>query len=181
MAGDEFGRTQGGNNNAYCQDNAVSWVDWGKLEEGRDLVAFVRRLIKLRREHPVFRRSSFFLGDPVDDKDVKDVVWLNAEGREMTDADWNRPHIKVLGVRYAATAEMDLKSYARRLDPHSFLLLMNAGEEPVNFVLPKVPFDKRWHWILDTAAADGEPSGRFAAQTTFQLAPHALALFEGDV
>ena len=181
MAGDEFGRTQAGNNNAYCQDNAVSWVDWDKLEEGRDLVAFVRRLIKLRRGHPVFRRSSFFLGDPVDDRDVKDIVWLNAEGREMTDADWNRTHTKVLGVRYAATAEMDLKTYARRLDPHSFLLLLNAGEEPVNFVLPKVPFDKRWHWILDTAAADGEPSGRFAAATTFQLAALALALFEGDV
>lgn len=181
LAGDEFGRTQAGNNNAYCQDNEISWVDWDKLEEGRDLVAFVRRLIKLRHEHPVFRRSSFFLGDPTEDSGVKDIVWLTPEGREMGDGDWQRPLTKTLGVRYAATAEMDTKTYARRLDPHSFLLLVNAGEEPVNFVLPKVPFDQRWHWILDTAAADGEASGRFAAGTTFQLSAHALALFEGDV
>ncbi|GAA0574266.1 glycogen debranching protein GlgX [Rhizomicrobium electricum] len=181
LAGDEFGRTQGGNNNAYCQDNETSWVDWQKLEENRDLVAFVRRLIWLRRDHPVFRRSFFFLGDPIDDSGIKDIVWLSPDGREMADADWHRPHAKVLGVRFAATGEMDVTSYTRRLDPHSFLLLVNAGEEPVNFVLPKVPVDKRWHWILDTAASDGEASGRFAAGTTFQLQAHALALFEGDV
>jgi glycogen operon protein len=84
-------------------------------------------------------------------------------------------------VRYAATAEMDVDSYSRRLDPHSFLLLMNASEDPVDFVLPAVPTDQRWHWVLDTTAADGEPSGRFAAQTAFHLKSHALALFEGDV
>ena len=181
VAGDEFGRTQQGNNNAYCQDNEVSWVDWERLEEQRDLVAFVRRVIALRLEHPVFRRSFFFLGDPVDDSGIKDIVWLTADGREMHDADWHRPGQKAIGVRYAATGEMDVQTYTRRLDPHSFLLLINAGEEPVNFVLPKVPFDKRWHWILDTTASDGEASGRFAAGTSFQLSAHALALLEGDV
>jgi len=181
LAGDEFGRTQMGNNNAYCQDNELGWVDWSKLEENRDLLAFVRRLIKLRLNHPVFRRSAFFLGDPADESDVKDIVWLSPQGREMTEADWNRPHNRCLGVRYAATAEMDLGNYTRRLDPHSFLLLMNAGEEPVEFVLPAVPTDRRWHWIIDTTAADGEPSGRFAAQAGFHLKAHALALFEGDV
>jgi len=181
LAGDEIGRTQSGNNNAYCQDNELGWIDWGKLEENRDLLAFVRRLIRIRLEHPVFRRSSFFLGDPADESDVKDVVWLSPEGREMTEADWNRPHNRCLGVRYAATAEMDVKTYTRRLDPHSFLLLMNAGEEPVEFVLPSIPTDRRWHWILDTATADGEPSGRFTARTSFHLKAHSLALFEGDV
>jgi glycogen operon protein len=181
LAGDEIGRTQHGNNNAYCQDNELGWIDWSKLEDNRDLLAFVRRLIKLRADHPVFRRSTFFLGDLVDDSDVKDVVWLTPDGREMNDGEWNRSHNRCLGVRYAATAEMDRLTYTRRLDSHSFLLLMNAGEEPINFKLPIVPFDKRWHWILDTAASDGEPSGRFAAETTFHLKAHALALFEGDL
>jgi len=181
VAGDEFGRTQQGNNNAYCQDNETGWVDWSKLEENRDQVAFVRRLLKLRTDHPVFRRSAFFLGDPVDGSEVKDIVWLAPEGREMTDADWLRPGSRVLGVRFAATAEMDLQTYSRRLDPHSFLLLVNAGEDPVDFTLPDVPFDKRWHWILDTGVADGEASGRYTAQTKFHLAARGLALFEGDV
>jgi glycogen operon protein len=181
LAGDEFGRTQKGNNNAYCHDNELGWIDWSKLDENRDLLAFVRRLIKLRTDHPVFRRSAFFLGDLADESDVKDVVWLSPDGREMSVADWNRPRNRCLGVRYAATAEMDPTTYTRRLDPHSFLLLMNAGEEPVEFVLPAVPTDRRWHWVIDTTAGDGEPSGRFAAQTSFHLKAHSLALFEGDV
>jgi isoamylase len=179
MAGDEFGRTQKGNNNAYCQDNELGWIDWTRLEENRDLLAFVRRLIALRSRHPVFRRSAFFLGDRSDGSEVKDIVWLAPEGREMTDADWNRPS-RCLGVRYAATAEMDLETYTRRLDPHSFLLLMNAGGDKINFVLPGVPFDKNWHWLIDTTAPDGVRSGRFAAKTGFPLEAHSLALFEGD-
>ncbi len=181
LAGDEIGRTQQGNNNAYCQDNTLSWIDWSKLEGNRDLLAFVRRLIRLRAEHPVFRRSSFFLGDPADGSTVKDIVWLTPDGREMNDGDWNRWHNRCLGARVAAAAEMDLPAHGKRLDPHSFLLLMNAGEEPINFMLPAVPFDRRWHWLVDTTAADGEASGRFEAQTTFHLQPRALALFEGDV
>jgi isoamylase len=180
LAGDEFGRTQHGNNNAYCQDNELSWTDWSKLEENRDLLAFVRRLIKLRAQHPVFRRSAFFLGDRTDESEVKDIVWLSPEGREMTDADWNRPQGRCLGVRYAATAEMDMETYTRRLDPHSFLLLLNAGEEKVDFVLPRVPFDKSWRWLIDTTAPDGVPSGRYAAEASFPLQAHSLALFEGD-
>lgn len=181
VAGDEFGRTQKGNNNAYCQDNETSWVDWSKLEENRDLVAFVRKLLKLRAEHPVFRRSTFFLGDPVDGGGVKDIVWLTADGSEMTEADWMGKFARVLGVRFAATAEMDLLTYTRKLDPHSFLLLVNAGEDAADFILPEVPFDKRWHWIINTQEADGEASGRFEARSKFKLAPHSLALFEGDV
>jgi isoamylase len=181
LAGDEVGRTQAGNNNAYCQDNEISWVDWSKLTSGRDLLAFVRRLTRLRAEHPVFRRSAFFLGDRVDESGIKDIVWLTPDGREMNEGDWNRARNRCLGVRYAAMAEMDLNTYTRRLDPHSFLLLANASEEPVNFQLPEVPFDRRWHWILDTGASDGEASGRFSAQTNFHLNAHTLALFEGDV
>ena len=179
LAGDEFARSQNGNNNAYCQDNELSWIDWSRLEENRDLHAFVRRLIALRARHPVFRRSAFFLGDRSDGGEVKDIVWLAPDGREMTDADWNRPN-RCLGVRYAATAEMDRETYTRRLDPHSFLLLMNAGDEEIDFVLPGVPFDKSWHWLIDTTASDGTPSGRFAAATGFPLQAHSLALFEGD-
>jgi glycogen debranching enzyme GlgX len=181
VAGDEFSRTQKGNNNAYCQDNDVSWIDWSALEQNRDQVAFVRKLIKLRAEHPVFRRSSFFLGDPADGNSVKDIVWLTPGGSEMAGNDWMRAGVPVLGVRFAATEEMDLQTYSRRLDPHSFLLLVNGGADAVNFTLPPVPFDARWHWIVDTVTADGEASGRFEARTQFHLAPHSLALFEGDV
>ncbi len=179
VAGDEFGRTQHGNNNAYCQDNEMGWVHWAKLDENRGLVEFVRQLIKLRADHPVFRRSAFFLGDPVDGSDVKDVVWLAPQGTEMGDVDWHKAGTHALGVRFAATAEMDLQTYARRLDPHSFLLLVNAGGAPVEFTLPDVPFDAAWHRIIDTGTDNGEE--RVTAHTQYQLTAHRLVLFKGDV
>ena len=153
LAGDEMGRTQRGNNNAYCQDSEIGWVDWSKLDENRELLAFVQMLLKLRAEHPVFRRSSFFLGDPTDESDVKDIVWLSPEGREMTGEDWNRPGNHCIGVRYAATAEMDVNTYTRR----------------------------KWNWIVDTSAADGVPTGSFAGRAGFPLRAHSLALFVGEV
>jgi isoamylase len=181
LGGDEMGRTQHGNNNAYCQDNETGWVDWSALKDNREFVAFVRRLIRLRTEHPVFRRSAFFLGDRTDESDVKDIVWLSSDGREMTQADWTDPHNRCLGVRYAAMAEMEAETYTRRLDPHSFLLLLNAGPEPVDFTLPGTPFDRTWSCLLDTRFEDGEPLGTFAAQSGYRLDPRSLALFVGGV
>jgi glycogen operon protein len=181
VAGDEFGRTQNGNNNAYCQDNEIGWVDWAKLDDNRSLMEFVRTLIKLRADHPVFRRSTFFLGDPIDGSDVKDIVWLSPQGLEMTEADWHRPDTRALGVRFAATAEMDRKTYARRLDSHSFLLLVNAGATVANFVLPEVPVDRVWHCIVDTRAADGVSSTLLTEHAHCQLSAHTLMLFQGDI
>ncbi len=180
VAGDEFGRTQRGNNNAYCQDNATGWVDWSKLDENRDFMAFVRRLVKLRAEHPVFRRSSFFLDDPTSESDIKDIMWLSPEGREMTEADWSASANRCLGVRYAATAEMDAETYTRRLDPNAFLLLLNAGSEPVEFELPGTKFDRRWTCMIDTASATGSVKTHFAPRAAFPLAAHSLALFVGE-
>jgi glycogen operon protein len=179
VAGDEFGRTQNGNNNAYCQDNEIGWVDWSGLERDRDFHAFVSRLLRLRAEHPVFRRSTFFLGDRVDDSDVKDIQWLSPKGLEMTAADWSAPGNRALAVRYAATAEMDAATYTRRLDPHAFLLLLNAGIKPVEFTLPALAVDRRWHCLIDTAGRAQE--SHCAPATLFALAAHSLALFMGEV
>jgi glycogen operon protein len=181
VAGDEFGRTQRGNNNAYCQDNEIGWVDWTELERNRDFLAFVQRLIKLRANHPVFRRSSFFLGDRTEESDIKDIVWLSPAGREMTHADWSAWQNHCLGVRYAATSEMDTETYTRRLDPHAFLLLMNAGAKSVSFVLPDTGADRAWSRLIDTAGGDDAPEAQFDPQTAFRLEAHALALFVSAV
>ena len=180
VAGDEFGRTQRGNNNAYCQDNEIGWVDWRKLDDNRDFLAFVRGLINLRAEHPVFRRSTFFLGDRVDESDVKDIMWLSPEGHEMSEADWNAPQHRCLGVRYAAMAEMEAETYARRLDPNAFLLLVNAGAGPVDFTLPGTPFDRQWCCLIDTASVPDLEKGSYASRSAFRLAEHSLALFVGE-
>ena len=177
LAGDEIGRTQHGNNNAYCQDNEIGWVDWAKQDGNRDFLRFVQRLVKLRADHPVFRRSTFFLGDRVDESDVNDIVWLSPEGREMRQEDWYLPQSRCLGVRYAATAEMDAETYTRRLDHHAFLLLMNAGFETVEFVIPDAGLDQKWSCVIDTASSEGEVRPAIDPQMRFRLEAHSLALF----
>jgi glycogen operon protein len=156
-------------------------VDWAELERNRDFLIFVQRLIRLRADHPVFRRSSFFLGDRTEESDVKDIIWLSPDGREMTQSDWNAPQNRCLGVRYAATSEMDTATYARRLDPHAFLLLMNAGPRSVEFVLPDTGVDRTWSRLIDTAGDDNAPKAQFDPQSAFRLEAHALALFVSEV
>ena len=95
--GDEIGRTQRGNNNAYCQDNELSWYDWKLDRSARELLAFVQRLIQLRREHPVLRRRRFFQGRRIRGSEVKDLAWFRPDGKEMTDEDWNKGYVRCLG------------------------------------------------------------------------------------
>ena len=150
LAGDEFGRSQGGNNNAYCQDNDISWVDWNLSAEQEDLLAFTQRLIRLRKDHPVFRRRSFFQGRSIRGDGIKDIVWLTPEGREMTDQEWNTAFARCLGV-YLAGLELDEHDERRRaLTDDNFLLLVNAYHEVVPFTLPKARAGFEWQVLTDT-------------------------------
>ena len=132
LAGDEFGRTQQGNNNAYCQDNAISWADWDKLDTEHTFYNFVQRLLKLRSSYGVFYRGEFLYGKHTGDGRPKDISWLLPNGQEMTESDWNAADGLCLGVQYAATP----------LDGNSadtvaaFLLLMNPSDSDVAFNLP---------------------------------------------
>ena len=115
-AGDELGRTQHGNNNAYCQDNEISWLNWELTPAQRDLLAFTRRLINFRATHPVLRRRTFFQGRGIRGEDVTDIVWLDADGKEMTDATWNAPHVRCIGVMPGRRRHRRGRR-ARRADP----------------------------------------------------------------
>jgi isoamylase len=143
LSGDEFGRTQQGNNNAYCQDNEISWIDWSLPEINRDFLEFVRDLLRLRREHGVFRRTEFFHGIGAESDGRHDIVWLSPEGSEMTVADWNAPEAKCLAVQYAGQGGPAASSDAR-------LLLLNASARDVTFVLPTRD-TSTWRCIIDTA------------------------------
>ena len=163
LGGDEMGRTQGGNNNAYCQDNEISWFDWDN-QDG-ELVAFTQRLISLRRSHPVFRRRHFFQGQPLHGEDVSDITWFRADGTEMTDKDWREGYAKTLGVFLNGDAIPDLDARGERVTDDSFLVLFNAHHEPVDFVLPAEHFGERWVKVLDTADAFDEGTQLKAAET----------------
>ncbi|MCX5059891.1 glycogen debranching protein GlgX [Streptomyces sp. NBC_00452] len=157
--GDELGRTQGGNNNAYCQDNEVSWIDWELTGEQRELGEFVRHVIGLRAAHPVLRRRRFFRGDTPTHpgQPLPDLVWLAPDAREMTEEDWQRPDAHSVGVFLNGDAIAEPDACGRPVVDDSFLLLLNSYWEPVEFRLPDVTYGERWTTLLDTAVLGDAP------------------------
>ncbi len=154
--GDEYGRTQQGNNNAYCQDNEISWLIWQRPPEEDAQTEFTARLIALRREHPIFRRPKFFQGRKLRGADVKDVMWLNPAGQEMSDEEWNSHSVKTLGVLLSGDA-LDVRDWhGQPITDDTFLMLLNASHEPIDFVL-RDRGAKSWCVVLDTADERGFP------------------------
>ena len=156
LGGDEMGRSQGGNNNAWCQDTEISWFDWDLDEGQQDLFQFTRRLVRLRREHPVFRRRAFLRGGVDTAGTVPDAWWFGANGRRMTKGQWENPHEKVIGLflNGAAITERDARGEAIHDD--SFLLLVNGWHEDVAFTVPAARLGRRWSFELGTASPDTE-------------------------
>jgi glycogen operon protein len=152
LAGDEMGRTQGGNNNAYAQDNEISWLDWKPTPEGQALTDFVARLIALRKQHPTFRRRDFFGGHRAGEHDVR---WLRPDGADMGEAEWDEAFARCLGMCVAGKALADTDAYGVRLVDDDFLLLFNAHHEDVAFVVPTYD-GAAWTLQIDTAD-DGLP------------------------
>ncbi|WP_026124335.1 glycogen debranching protein GlgX [Nocardiopsis baichengensis] len=151
--GDEAGRTQRGNNNAYCQDNEIAWVDWKAAAEESDLLEYVRGLARLRREHPVFRRRRFFQGRAGAAGSLPDIAWLRPDGGTMEQSDWHDGSTR-LGVFLNGDAITEPDPRGRRVSDDSFLLLLNSGPEPVDFTLPGREFGIAWEAVLDTAEPD---------------------------
>jgi glycogen operon protein len=169
--GDEIGRTQRGNNNAFCQDNELSWHDWAFDAQARDLLAFTRRLIALRREHPELHRRKFFHGLPACAGAMKDLTWLRPDGAEMTDADWNRDP-RTFGFRLCGLAMDDVNERGEPLTDDTLLVALNAQPNPVDFVLPDPHPGRRWELVVDTA--DETPPAKSAL-----LDPGALVVLAG--
>src|SRR5690606_25985578 len=178
LAGDEMGRTQHGNNNAYCQDNELSWLSWEPTADDQRLLDFVRRLIALRQEHPVFSRRNFFHGRDIRGGLAKDIFWMTPDGEEMTDDEWNTAFARCLGVYFAGDALDERDRRGRPLVDDNCLLLVYASHEAIDFTLPHVHQGMEWWYALfDTADAGGlEPRGYFASSGTYPLTGRSLAL-----
>jgi isoamylase len=153
LGGDESGRTQHGNNNAYCQDNEISWLDWDLDDERRSLLEFSRRLIALRAAHPVFRRRHFF-GGAHGDSGLPDIRWLRPDGREMSRRDWGRDDLRTLGVFLNGEEIPGPGPDGERVLDDTFVLLLNAHHEPAEFRLPARRFGNRWRQVFSTAEPD---------------------------
>jgi isoamylase len=160
-AGDEMGRTQGGNNNAYAQDNEISWLSWELGERERELLEFTRRVAELRHAHPVLRRRNFFQGRRIRGSRIEDITWFRPDGGEMTEEEWNSDLFRCFGMRLGGEAMIEWNERGERVTDETYLLIFNADPEDQEFVLPASTPEVAWDSVLDTARPElGEDEER---------------------
>jgi isoamylase len=194
LAGDELGQSQRGNNNAYCQDNDLSWINWELSEEGKQLLDFACLLTKFRKQQPVLKRRKFFQGRSIRGAEIKDVTWFDPSEKEMNDQAWNAGFVRCLGVLWAGDVIEDVDETGQRIEGETLLILLNAHHEPIPFQLPAHDHEARWELVLDTArpSGDSNPSGPasegspspatapeqrfFAAEEKYDLRERSLAV-----
>jgi glycogen operon protein len=176
-AGDEMGRSQGGNNNAYCQDNKISWLNWKPDNEDEDFLGFVSAILRLRKTHPIFRRRSFFQGRSLRGDGVKDIVWINPDGGEMSEDEWNLSFARCLGVYLSGEAFGETDAQGRQVQDDDFLLLINAHHEAIPFRMPEIRTGDRWQCLIDTRHETLRDLDLYQAGERYDLKGRSLALF----
>jgi glycogen operon protein len=175
LAGDEFGRTQHGNNNAYCQDNEISWVDWSLAETNAPLLACVRKLCALRHRYPILRRNLFLNGEYIEELGVRDVTWINSDGAQMTETDWHDPATRCFGMLLDGRAQTTgIRQHGKEA---TILILINGRPEDVSFTLPSCAGADGWSLMMDTTAADCEDHAPFSVGTVYTVSGRSLLLF----
>jgi glycogen operon protein len=175
LGGDEFGRTQQGNNNAYCQDNDISWFDWNFGESAQKLLAFTKRVIQLRRDYPILRRSRFLTGAHDAELDIRDVTWINPGGAEMKEADWNNGWAMCLGMIFDGRCRKTaIKRYG---EDDSVLVIMNSYEGEVDFKLPHTSAGPRWTRLLDTSEPEDASGTAFDFDSAYKVPGRSYLVF----
>jgi glycogen operon protein len=174
VAGDEFARTQKGNNNAYCQDNEISWVDWSLRDKNNAQVKFVQKLMALRHKFPILRHSRFLTAEINPETEVKAISWINANGSEMTAEEWGDGNTRCFGMLMDGRAQSS-GIQKRGLDA-TMLLVMNSWQDAVNFTLPPAPEGASWILLIDTNSLETEPHA-FAFGAVYEVTARSLLLF----
>jgi len=178
LHGDEVLRTQKGNNNAYCQDNEISWMPWRWNEDQRRMLEWTKRLIRLRRSNPVLRRRGFLEGRPLPGGE-KDIAWLREDGAEMSEADWQDPERRTIGLWLSGAAADLIDREGNRITGDTLLILINASRQPVQFRLPPARDSARWVLVLDSARPEAaEGSRTFRSRGQYALEPRSLAVLK---
>jgi glycogen operon protein len=178
LGGDEMGRSQQGNNNGWCQDNELSWYDWRRDDGAEAMRAFTRRLISLRREHPVFRREDFLRGEKSETSGLPDVWWFRQDGLKMTRRDWQQGE-PVLGMFLNGLELPTLGPRGEQIEDDSFLVLFNAHHEDRTFMLPRRRFGAQWALELSTVEPEAEPgSASYGARTEMEVTHHSVVILK---
>lgn len=176
LAGDEISRTQKGNNNAYCQDNEITWTSWELDENKRRLLKFVRKLITFRKNHPVLHKRKFFQGRPIRGLGIKDIIWLKPDGCEMNDEEWNNSYARSLGMFLAGKGLQDMDEEGRYLHDSDLLIFFNAHHEDVDFKIPELSeFKQKYYLFIDTS--NGEDLKQIKSGDIYKVKARSIAIF----
>ena len=175
LAGDEFGRTQGGNNNAYCQDSEISWLHWDLEGKGQSLIAFTKRLTELRHKYQILRHSRFLSGDYNEDGNFKDLTWVSVSGHEMGPGEWDDPNTRCFGMLMDGRAQET--GVKRRGSDATMLLVFNGWQDGVGFTLPQAPDGTGWSLLIDTNQPDLVDEPSFGPDTQYQVTGRSVLLF----
>jgi glycogen operon protein len=174
LAGDEFARTQQGNNNAYCQDNEISWFDWRLADKGSSLIALVQKLTRLRHKYAILRRNRFLTGAYDEELEVKDLTWINASGAEMRAEDWGDTSMRCFGMLMDGRARPT--GVRQRGTEATMLLVLNAHHDLVQFTLPSSPGGEIWTVVLDTHIPDTDAGAALATGEQYAVTGRSLLL-----
>jgi isoamylase len=175
LAGDELGKTQNGNNNCYCQDNEISWLQWDLNDEQKQMLEFVRGMIAVRKTEPVFCRQKYFQGRSIRGDDKSDVSWVGIDGKELNDEAWNAGFVKCLGLRLDGKLIGEVNNHGEPIEGDTVLLILNAHHESIHFMLPTPVADAFWEPLMDTAQFPGRLSDTKGG-TEYELLGRSIAL-----
>jgi glycogen operon protein len=179
LHGDEYGRTQHGNNNVYCQDNEVSWFNWEWSEREQAMFDFTSMIIKLRREHPVLHRRKFFHGREIRGTKIKDIRWLRPDGKDMTKKEWQSSYVRCLGMLLNGQVMSEFDERSKRIKDDIFLLIVNSYWEPLAFTIPDRPYKGTWEVFIDThdnVQAEDKQKKRINTGEPYELQSRSLVL-----
>jgi len=175
--GDEYGRTQLGNNNAYCQDNELAWMRWDRNERQEKLFQFTQKIISLRKKHPIFQKRRYFKGRKIHGEKIKDIRWLNTDGTNMNDEEWHTSYIRAMGMFLNGTLLREVNEKGEEIKDSILLMLMNSYWEPISFTLPLEDVSSNWKVLVDTNDESTESEGTIHSET-YELKARSLVLLE---
>ena len=179
VAGDEISRTQKGNNNAYCQDNEISWLDWANADT--DLLEFTKKVIHLRKSHPVFCRRRWFQGQRIHGIGVEDIAWFSPDGSEMSDEDWNNGYAKSLAVFLNGQGIHSVDDNGKRIVDDSFYVIFNAHYGSIDYRLPEKKYGDTWIKILDTSVKEVGEGDTFKPGETIRVKSRSVVLLKSPM
>jgi isoamylase len=178
LSGDEIGKSQFGNNNTYCQDNEISWINWNQVDQS--LFDFTKKLIRLRKQHPAFSRKRWFQGQPIRGIGVEDIAWFSPDGTQMDDAKWNDARALSVGVFLNGLGLRCLDDDGEKMTDNNFFLVFNAHEQALDFTLPAAAFGDEWQIVFNSASPFEPGDDYYAPEQKFPVPGRSLVLLQSE-